>query len=84
MLYGRFLETLHAGRAEHAEVRMTIEELKRESGTKMSIESLRSPGFWKACREGRKDFDTHTKMGLALQEHLDADGQVGAVSFRLA
>jgi len=50
----------------------------------MTIESLRDRSFWKACREGRKDFDTHTKRGLVLQEHLDASGKVVAVTYRLA
>jgi hypothetical protein len=84
VLYEGFLETLHSSKYENPEVRMTIEELKRASGTKMSIQSLQSRGFWQACREGRKDFDTHTRMGLVLQEHLDSEGRVRSVSFRLA
>jgi len=76
----RLLEELQSKK----ELRMSIEDIKEATGTTMTIESLRDRSYWKACREGRKYFDTHTKRGLALQEHLDASGKVVAVTYRLA
>jgi hypothetical protein len=69
---------------QKTEVTFTIEEIKEQTGTRMTIESLRDRSFWKACREGRKDFDAQTNAGLALREHYDGRGDVIAVTYRLA
>jgi len=66
------------------EVTKTIEEIKEETGTTMTIEALRDRGYWNACRDGKKYYDTHTKAGLALEIHLNTRGKVIAVTYRLA
>jgi hypothetical protein len=50
----------------------------------MTIESLQDRGYWNALREGKKYFTAHTNAGLALELHLDARGEVIAVTYRLA
>jgi hypothetical protein len=63
---------------------MTIEEIREATRTKMSIDTLRSKGYWKACRDGKKDFNAQTVEGLALKVEVDAEGKVVAVAYRLA
>ena len=80
----RLAELLRKSQVPDSEITKTIEEIKAETGTTMTIASLRDVGYWKACREGRRYFDTSTKAGLALSEHLDPKGQVVSLTFRLA
>ena len=65
-------------------VTMTIEQIKEGTKTTMTLESLQDRGYWNACREGKKYFETQTNAGLTLQEHLDERGKVLAVTYRLA
>ena len=80
----RLVAALKASNDERPEITMTIEEIKDETGTTMTVDDLRDRSYWKSCRTGAKDFDTHTKAGLALQEHLDGRGKVITVTYRLA
>ena len=63
---------------------IAIEEIEDETGTTITVGDFRDRSYWKSCRTGAKDFDTHTKAGLALQEHLDGRGKVITVTYRLA
>lgn len=80
----RLVAALEASPDERPEITLTIDEIKAESGTTMTLESLSDRGLWKACREGRRYFDTHTKAGLSLEEHVAPSGKVVAVTYRLA
>ena len=66
------------------EITMTIEAIKEATGTRMTMETLGDRHFWRSCREGKKDFDTQTNAGLALQERIDEHRKVVAVTYRLA
>ncbi len=66
------------------DVTKTIEEIKEETGTTMTVESLRSRGYWNALRLGKPSFVAHTEAGLALEVHCDDRRKVTAVTYRLA
>jgi hypothetical protein len=80
----RLVAALKASNDDRPEITMTIEEIKDETGTTMTVDDLRDRSYWKSCRTGAKYFDTHTKAGLALQEHLDGGGRVVSVTYWLA
>ena len=80
----RLVEALKASNDDQPEITMTIEEIKDATGTTMTVDALREPGYWKQCRMGTRYHHTHTKAGLALQEHLDGRGKVISVTYRLA
>jgi len=72
----QLVAALKASSDDQPEITMTVGEIKDATGTTMTVDSLRDRGYWKLCRTGAKYFDTHTKAGLALQEHVDGRGKV--------
>jgi len=80
----QLVAALKASSDDQPEITMTVGEIKDATGTTMTVDSLRDRGYWKLCRTGAKYFDTHTKAGLALQEHVDGRGKVLSVTYWLA
>jgi hypothetical protein len=78
----RVATSLRTGRRPN--ITHTIERVQAESGTKMTLDSLRQAGYWNAASEGRPDFDAAAKKGLAIEAHKDEAGKVVAITFRLA
>lgn len=67
-----------------SEITLTIDEIVAGTKTTMTPESVRSIGFWNACREGREYFDTIYKHGISIDFNPNQGGQVETVTFRLA
>ena len=80
----RVRAALEASPEDQPEITLSLEEIKAESGTIMTLDALGSANLWRYCREGRRDFDTLTRRGLSLEERIGPDGRVVAVTFRLA
>jgi len=70
-------------REKLTELTLSIDEIVDGTGTTMSPESVRSVGFWNACRDGRPDFGTIPNQGLSIEFKPSSSGEVLEVKFRL-
>jgi len=84
--WGDYMDRVEAElrKGRRQDITHTIERVQTESGTTMSIPSLREAGFWNAVRDARPDFDTAAKHGVDVEPHTDEAGKVVAVTYRLA
>lgn len=60
---------------------LSVEEIHRRTGTTVSLNELRKPGYWNACRDGGPSWDTAQKNGLELDFNVEDDGNVHFVTF---
>lgn len=65
------------------ELRVPMEDIHYETGTTVPFHELRNPGYWNACRDARRDWDTFQKYGVELVFEVEPDGHVHFVTFRL-
>jgi hypothetical protein len=70
-------------RQKRAEITLPIDQVYEEVGFGGPLSDLHSYGYWNACRNHIKDWDTLYKQGIEVDFEVNAQGRVDEVTFRL-